>query len=31
LLDTYDEERRPVFRSTARDFIERAIEPTGAS
>ncbi|HEX2555706.1 MAG TPA: FAD-dependent monooxygenase [Microvirga sp.] len=26
LLDTYDEERRPVFRSTARDFIERAIE-----
>jgi 4-hydroxyisophthalate hydroxylase len=25
LLDTYDEERRPVFQSTARDFIERAI------
>jgi len=26
LLDSYDEERRPVFQSTARDFIERAIE-----
>jgi len=26
LLDTYDEERRPVFASTASDFIERAIE-----
>jgi 2-polyprenyl-6-methoxyphenol hydroxylase-like FAD-dependent oxidoreductase len=26
LLDTYDEERRPVFQSTTRDFIERAIE-----
>jgi 2-polyprenyl-6-methoxyphenol hydroxylase-like FAD-dependent oxidoreductase len=26
LLGTYDEERRPVFRSTARDFIERSIE-----
>lgn len=26
LLDTYDEERRPVFVSTARDFIEKAIE-----
>jgi 2-polyprenyl-6-methoxyphenol hydroxylase-like FAD-dependent oxidoreductase len=26
LLDTYDEERRPVFQSTARDFIEKAIE-----
>jgi 2-polyprenyl-6-methoxyphenol hydroxylase-like FAD-dependent oxidoreductase len=25
LLDTYDEERRPVFQSTAKDFIERAI------
>ncbi|MGF9764646.1 FAD-dependent monooxygenase [Microvirga sp. 0TCS3.31] len=25
LLDTYDEERRAVFQSTARDFIERAI------
>jgi 4-hydroxyisophthalate hydroxylase len=25
LLDSYDEERRPVFQSTARDFIERAI------
>ena len=25
LLDTYDEERRPVFASTARDFIEKAI------
>ncbi|MBL0407418.1 FAD-dependent monooxygenase [Microvirga aerilata] len=25
LLDTYDEERKPVFQSTARDFIERAI------
>lgn len=25
LLDTYNEERRPVFQSTARDFIERAI------
>lgn len=25
LLDTYDEERRPVFQSTTRDFIERAI------
>ncbi|MBM1174679.1 FAD-dependent monooxygenase [Microvirga arabica] len=25
LLDTYDEERRPVFETTARDFIERAI------
>jgi 2-polyprenyl-6-methoxyphenol hydroxylase-like FAD-dependent oxidoreductase len=26
LLDTYGEERRPVFSSTARDFIEKAIE-----
>jgi len=26
LLDTYDSERRPVFVSTARDFIEKAIE-----
>jgi 2-polyprenyl-6-methoxyphenol hydroxylase-like FAD-dependent oxidoreductase len=26
LLDSYGEERRPVFASTARDFIERAIE-----
>jgi 2-polyprenyl-6-methoxyphenol hydroxylase-like FAD-dependent oxidoreductase len=26
LLDSYDAERRPVFVSTARDFIERAIE-----
>ncbi len=26
LLDSYDEERRPVFQSTARDFIEKAIE-----
>ncbi len=26
LLDTYDAERRPVFASTARDFISRAIE-----
>lgn len=26
LLDSYDEERRPVFASTARDFIEKAIE-----
>ena len=25
LLDTYHEERRPVFESTARDFIEKAI------
>jgi 2-polyprenyl-6-methoxyphenol hydroxylase-like FAD-dependent oxidoreductase len=25
LLDSYDEERRPVFESTGRDFIERAI------
>jgi hypothetical protein len=25
LLDTYQEERRPVFESTARDFIEQAI------
>jgi 2-polyprenyl-6-methoxyphenol hydroxylase-like FAD-dependent oxidoreductase len=25
LLDSYDEERRPVFASTARDFIEQAI------
>jgi hypothetical protein len=25
LLDSYDEERRPVFQSTAQDFIERAI------
>lgn len=25
LLDSYDEERRPVFASTARDFIEKAI------
>jgi len=25
LLDSYDEERRPVFESTARDFIEKAI------
>jgi 2-polyprenyl-6-methoxyphenol hydroxylase-like FAD-dependent oxidoreductase len=26
LLDSYGEERRPVFQSTARDFIEKAIE-----
>ena len=26
LLDSYDKERRPVFQSTAHDFIERAIE-----
>ncbi|WP_332712768.1 FAD-dependent monooxygenase [Pelagibacterium mangrovi] len=26
LLATYDEERRPVFASTAKDFIEKAIE-----
>ena len=26
LLDTYDQERRPVFASTARDFIARSIE-----
>ena len=26
LLDSYDEERRPVFQSTARDFIAKAIE-----
>lgn len=26
LLETYGEERRPVFQSTARDFIEKAIE-----
>jgi 2-polyprenyl-6-methoxyphenol hydroxylase-like FAD-dependent oxidoreductase len=26
LLDSYDEERRPVFQSTARDFIEKAID-----
>lgn len=26
LLDSYDSERRPVFESTARDFIARAIE-----
>lgn len=26
LLDSYTEERQPVFESTARDFIERAIE-----
>lgn len=26
LLESYDEERRPVFASTARDFIEKAIE-----
>jgi 4-hydroxyisophthalate hydroxylase len=26
LLESYDEERRPVFQSTARDFIEKAIE-----
>jgi len=26
LLDSYADERRPVFQSTARDFIERAIE-----
>src|SRR5690349_3527385 len=26
LLDSYDDERRPVFQSTARDFIEKAIE-----
>jgi 4-hydroxyisophthalate hydroxylase len=26
LLDSYDEERRPVFLSTARDFIEKAID-----
>ncbi len=26
LLDSYGDERRPVFRSTARDFIERMVE-----
>ncbi len=26
LLDSYEEERRPVFASTARDFIEKSIE-----
>jgi hypothetical protein len=26
LLDSYDAERRPVFQSTARDFIEKSIE-----
>ena len=26
LLDSYEAERRPVFESTARDFIEKAIE-----
>jgi 2-polyprenyl-6-methoxyphenol hydroxylase-like FAD-dependent oxidoreductase len=26
LLDSYDEERRPVFASTARDFIEKTID-----
>ncbi len=26
ILDSYDEERRPVFQSTARDFIEKAIK-----
>jgi len=26
LLDSYEEERRPVFASTARDFIEKAIQ-----
>ena len=26
LLDSYDDERRPVFKSTAQDFIEKAIE-----
>ena len=26
LLDSYDDERRPVFASTAKDFIEKAIE-----
>ncbi|MBA2399260.1 MAG: FAD-dependent monooxygenase [Bradyrhizobium sp.] len=26
LLDSYDDERRPVFASTARDFIEKAIQ-----
>jgi 4-hydroxyisophthalate hydroxylase len=26
LLDSYDSERRPVFESTARDFIEKSIE-----
>ena len=26
LLKSYDEERRPVFQSTARDFIEKAVE-----
>jgi 2-polyprenyl-6-methoxyphenol hydroxylase-like FAD-dependent oxidoreductase len=26
LLDSYDEERRPVFASTARDFIEKSIK-----
>ncbi len=30
LLDSYDQERRPVFASTARDFIERSIEVDGA-
>lgn len=30
LLDSYDAERRPVFASTARDFIERFIEDDNA-
>lgn len=30
LLDSYDRERRPVFASTARDFIARSIENDGA-
>lgn len=30
LLDSYDAERRPVFESTARDFIEKFIEEDGA-
>lgn len=29
LPDTYDEERRPVFQSTAKDFIEKAISEDG--
>jgi 2-polyprenyl-6-methoxyphenol hydroxylase-like FAD-dependent oxidoreductase len=29
LLDSYGEERRPVFASTARDFIEKAIQDDG--
>ena len=29
LLDSYDAERRPVFASTARDFIEKAIDEDG--